>query len=180
MEQYKREERKEREGYHKYNWMSGGNKDHTAQPPREGESLSNRGGGSGRSSGQGWDGQRCSQLSNSTERVVKLDKSSVTCFDCQKLGHYRSECPEPRVRLSRIHSPDPTLPEGKTVSRVNEADCPTILNTVATRSAIPGRLEKKKQLTGSQVKEILGNFGGGSRPVITTLKIYPGYPASVN
>ena len=49
-----------------------------------------------------------------------------------------SECPEPWVRLSRIHSPDPALPEGKTVSRVNEADCPTILDTSATRSAIMG------------------------------------------
>ena len=102
-------------GYRKYNCMSGGNKDHTAQPPREGESLSNRGKGSGRSFGRGWDGQRCSQLGSHTERVIKLDRSSVTCFNYQKLGHYRSECPEPRVRLSRIHSPDCTLPEGKTV-----------------------------------------------------------------
>ena len=47
--------RKKHEGGHEeYNWMYEGNKDHTTQPPKEGESLSNRGGGSGRSSG--WDG----------------------------------------------------------------------------------------------------------------------------
>ena len=83
-------------------------------------------------------------MGSHTERVIKLDKSSVTCSNCQKSGHYRSECPQSRVRLSRIYSPDLTLPEGKTVSRVNEADCPTILNTRATRSAIPGRLVEKK------------------------------------
>ena len=49
------------------------------------------------------------------ERVIKLDKSSVTCSNCQKSGHYRSEYPQSRVRLSRIYSPDLTLPEGKTV-----------------------------------------------------------------
>ena len=49
---------KKHEGeYQKYNWMSGRSKDHTAQPPGEGESLCNRGGGSGRSSGWGWDSQ---------------------------------------------------------------------------------------------------------------------------
>ena len=138
--------------------MSGGNKNHTAQPIREGESLSNRGGGCGRSSGWGWDDQRCSQLGSCTERVIKLDKSSVKFLNCQKSGHYRCECPDPRVKLSGIHSHDPTLPEGKTVCRVNEVDYPTILYTRATRSAIPGRLMKKKQLTGSQMKVTLDDF----------------------
>ena len=69
-----------------------------------------------------------------------------------------SECTEPWVRLNRIRSPDPALPEGKTVNRVNEADCPTILDTSATKSAISGRQVKKKQLTGSQVKVTLGDF----------------------
>ena len=52
--------------------------------------------------------------------MIKLNKSSVTCFNSQKLDHCRSECPGPSVRLSRIHSPDLTLPEGKTVGRVIE------------------------------------------------------------
>ena len=115
--------KKDEGGYQKYNWMSGGNKDHRAQPPREGESLSNRGKGSGRSSGQGWDGQRCRK-----RRVIKLDESSVTSFNCQKLDHYRSECSEPRIRLRGIHSTDPTLPEGKTMSRVNKANGTTTGN----------------------------------------------------
>ena len=55
-------------------------------------------------------------------------------FNCQKLGYYRSECHEPRARLSGIHSPDPTLREAKTMGRVNEVDFPTILDMGATRS----------------------------------------------
>ena len=84
--------------------------------------------------------------------MIKLDKSSATCYNCQKLGYYKSECPEPRVRWSRIHSPDPTLPEHKTVGKVKKIDCPTILDTGVTRSAISGRLVKKNQLMESQVK----------------------------
>ena len=44
------------------------------------------------------------------------------------------------------------------MGRVNEVGCPIILDTGAIRSAIPGRLVKKNQFTGSQMKIILGDF----------------------
>ena len=44
------------------------------------------------------------------------------------------------------------------MSKVNEVYFPTILDTGATRSAIPGKLVKKNQLKGSQVKVPLGYF----------------------
>ena len=101
-------------------------KDQSTEPPREGEPLSNRGGGGGRSSGQDWDGQRSSRSGGCTDSMNKPDRSNGTSFNCQKMGQYRSECPEARTKLSRIHSTDPNLPESKTMGRVNEVDCPII------------------------------------------------------
>ena len=128
------------------------------QPPKESEPLSNRGGGGGRPSGLVWDGQRGSRFGGHPDNVNKSDTNKVTCFNCQKLGHYWSECPEGRAKFSRIHSPDPTLPEVKPVGRINEVDCPAILDTGATRSAIPGRLIRESQLTGGRVKVTLADL----------------------
>ena len=70
-----------------------------------------------------------------------------------------SEFPERRIRLSGIHSPDPILPEDNTMGRVNEVDCPTILDIRSSRSAIHVWQVKKNQLAGSQVKVTVSDFG---------------------
>ena len=44
------------------------------------------------------------------------------------------------------------------MGRINEVDCPAILDTGATRSAIPGRLIRESQLTGGRVKVTLADL----------------------
>ena len=87
---------KRERGYQKDNWTVGENQD---QPPKESEPLSNRGGCGGRPSGRVWDGQRGSRSGGHPDNVNKSDKNKVTCFNCQKVGHYRSECPEGRAKF---------------------------------------------------------------------------------
>ena len=78
---------KRERGYQKDNWTLGENQD---QPPKESEPLSNRGRSGGRPSGRVWDGQRGSQSGGHPNNVNKSDKNKVICFNCQKVGHYRS------------------------------------------------------------------------------------------
>ena len=89
-------------------------------------------GGGGRPSGQGWGSQRGSQLGGRNEGSNKKDKSNITCFNWQKIGHYKSECPKERVKLGRIRSPDPEILEVKTKGLINGKECPVVLDTGAT------------------------------------------------
>ena len=76
---------------------TGGNKDQPPQLRKDGEGD--------RPSVQGWGSQRGSRSGGRKEGSNKQDKSNITYFNCQKIGHYRSECPEARVKLGRISPP---------------------------------------------------------------------------
>ena len=119
--------------YHRDGGVTAAAKDHPNQSYKEGEPPNSRGGNSGRSSGQVRGGQR-GGWSGARQDYHKVDKSTVTCFNCQKVGHYRSECPEARVKLGRISSPDPDVPEGKAKGKINGLECPVRLDTGVTRT----------------------------------------------
>ena len=88
---------------------TGGNKDQPPQPRKDGEPPSSRGGGGVRPFGLGWGSQRGSRSCGRNKGSNKQDESNISCFNFQKIGHYRSECPEARVKLGRIRSPDPEI-----------------------------------------------------------------------
>ena len=82
----------------KGSWHAGG-QDQTTQHRKEGQR------------GTRWGGKR--------EYYGKPEKSSIVCYKCQKVGHYKSECPEAKVKMSRIKSPGPEGVEGKINAEIN-------------------------------------------------------------
>ncbi len=85
----------------------------------------------------------------------KPDKTSVVCYNCQKTGHYKSECPDVKVKLGRMKSPGPEGMEGITKAEVNGQECPMVIDTGATMTAVTGRFIAPSQYTGGQVNVIL-------------------------
>ncbi len=81
---------------------AGESKESTTQHQKKGEPPSSSGGNSGRSSGQEWGGQRGNRWGNNHG---KPDKTSVVCYNCHKTGHYKSECPDSKVKMGRMKSP---------------------------------------------------------------------------
>ena len=127
-------------------WRAG--PDHPAQ---EGEPSSSGSGSGGRPSGQGWSGQRGTRWGGKQEYYGKPEKSSIVCYKCQKVGHYKSVCPEAKVKMSRIKSPGPEGKEGKINAEINGQECSMILDTGATMMAVPGRYITPSQYTGGEV-----------------------------
>ena len=134
----------------KNSWHAGG-QDQTTQHRKDGEPPSSGGGSGGRPSGQGWGGQRGTRWGGKQEYYGKPEKSSIVCYKCQKVGHYKSECPEAKVKMSRIKSPDPEGVEGKINAEINGQECSMILDTGATMMAVPGRYITPSQYTGGEV-----------------------------
>ena len=90
------------------------------------------------------------------------------CYKCQKVGHYKSECPEAKVKMSRIKSPGPEGPEGKINAEINGQECSMVIDMGATMSAVPGRYITPSQYTGGEVVVTLAD---GSSPQLKEARV---------
>ena len=116
----------------------GGNKGSTVAPTptsnKEGEPSNSKGGGGVRPSGRDWGGQRSSRPQNNHGYN---DKGQIICFNCQKPGHIKAECPEPKLRLARLGSPGRVGEQFVKEGSVNGIVCQVILDSGAMMTAVP-------------------------------------------
>ena len=122
---------------------TGGNKDQPPQPRKDGEPLGRDGAAKGVTS---WVVEM--------RALIKKIKAILHVSIGRRLV-ITSECPKARVKLGRIRSPDPEILKVKTKGLINGKECPVVLDTGATKSAVPGRLV---QQSGGQVKVTLADM----------------------
>ena len=131
----------------------GGNKGSTVAPPptsnKEGEPSNSKGGGGVRPSGRDWGGQRSSRPQNNQGYN---DKGQIICFNCQKPGHIKAECPEPKLRLARLGSPGREGEQFVKEGSVNGIVCRVILDSGAMMTAVPSTFIAPSQYCNKQIE----------------------------
>ena len=136
-----------------------------SQPPsKEGESPLYR----GREkpywgSGDEWGGRRPSVSNSSGSRGApqSFSGNNVVCYNCQKTGHIKYDCPNLKVKMNQIRSPTKAYADPEIRGKVNGEQCPVKVDTGADMTAVPSRFIWKNQYTGRICNITTSNMGTG-------------------
>ncbi|XDG04636.1 hypothetical protein ABKA04_004251 [Annulohypoxylon sp. FPYF3050] len=82
-------------------------------------------------------------------KITKKDKSKVKCYNCEKLGHYKSECKSPKREYKRGGIPEPKR-------QANATQSDKTANAVSTHSGLDSSVgSSSTELSGGQIFTIL-------------------------
>ena len=85
--------------------------------------------------------------------------NNVVCYNCQKTGHIKYDCPNLKVKMNQIRSPTKAYAETEIRGKVNGEQCPVKVDTGADMTAVPSRFIRKNQYTGRIYNITTSNMG---------------------
>ena len=83
----------------------------------------------------------------------------MVCYNCQKTGHIKYDCPNVKVKMNQIRSPTKVYADSEIRGKVNGEKCPVKVDTGADMTAVPSRFIRKNQYTGRIYNITTSNMG---------------------
>ena len=74
--------------------------------------------------------------------------NNVVCYNCQKTGHIKYDCPNLKIKLNQIRSPTKAYADPEIRGKGNGEQCPVKEDMGAGMTAVPSRFIRKNQYTG--------------------------------